>query len=285
MKVLRADVVLCLAALISLATSTVSNRTRGDEQTNATKYEHDEPAHEQTVKPHLEVLKDFIYKYILPMIVGIGLVGNSLTIIILSKEHELNALYDSSRTFRENLRLQLAKRSSSSSKSTVVAAATTTPPAANVDAHSPAAAAVTTSALSAATAATVTTAAAAVGMADSVATYHRKSAALAASNNNNTSRKQKKSVYNTQFSSTNYFIFSLAVSDLIYNVVLALVWITKNDLMNILDRDYLCQSSVAVTYICSFLSAAFTTLFTFQVHIFSVQNKIPIQTVAVSENN
>jgi hypothetical protein len=83
---------------------------------------------------------------------------------------------------------------------------------------------------------------------------------------NNNSRKNKKpSSYNTQFSSTNYFIFSLAVSDLIYNFFLALVVITKNDIMNILDREYFCEISVCITYICSFLSAAFTTLFTFQV--------------------
>lgn len=76
--------------------------------------------------------------------------------------------------------------------------------------------------------------------------------------------QRKHSVYNTQFSSNKYFIFSLAVSDLAWNLVLALVWLTMNEIANVLNRNWLCQASVAITYICSFLSAAFTMLFTFQ---------------------
>ena len=159
--------------------------------------------------------------------VTIGLIGNSLTIIILIKEHELNSIYDPACSFRENLQLQYIKRSVSSN----VAHDHTT----NMSIGSP--------------------------------TFTDPTLQTRKNHNRLESRKSKRpaSVYNTQFSSTNYFIFSLGVSDLIYNIILAFVWITKNDYINILNRDYLCQSSVAVTYICSFLSAAFTTLFTFQV--------------------
>lgn len=192
--------------------------------------------HDHHAKMRLEILTDFIYKYILPILVTIGLVGNSLTIIILSKEHELNSLYDPGCSFRENLRLQYIKHSVcgngghdlSSGCINSIGSPTLTEAVTN-------------------------------------AQYRKSTKLEGRSKSARSGGKRPASVYNTQFSSTNYFIFSLAVSDLIYNIVLALVWITKSGYMNILNRDYLCQSSVAVTYICSFLSAAFTTLFTFQV--------------------
>ncbi|CAF0715581.1 unnamed protein product, partial [Brachionus calyciflorus] len=72
--------------------------------------------------------------------------------------------------------------------------------------------------------------------------------------------KPKKIVH---LAASNYFIVFLAISDLIYNFILACVWITRLGL-NILNIKYICQISVMISYICSFLSAAFTTLFTFQ---------------------
>lgn len=68
---------------------------------------------------------------------------------------------------------------------------------------------------------------------------------------------------NFKMNSSNYFICFLAISDLIYNIILACVWITRIG-FNILNKKYICQASVMISYICSFLSAAFTTLFTFQ---------------------
>ncbi|RNA44905.1 neuropeptides capa receptor-like [Brachionus plicatilis] len=67
----------------------------------------------------------------------------------------------------------------------------------------------------------------------------------------------------SQMSSSNYFICFLAISDLVYNIILACVWITRIG-FNILNIPYICQASVMISYICSFLSAAFTTMFTFQ---------------------
>jgi len=55
----------------------------------------------------------------------------------------------------------------------------------------------------------------------------------------------------------------LAISDLIYNAILLCVWITRTG-FNILNIRYICELSIALSYICSFLSAAFTTCFTFQ---------------------
>lgn len=103
---------------------------------------------------------------------------------------------------------------------------------------------------------------------------------------NTTTAKNSQS---NQFTSTNYFIFSLAISDLIYNFILACVWITRLGL-NILNINYICQISIFISYICSFLSAAFTTLFTFQRFIavvnplksatsFSLQSKYVIRRV------
>ena len=92
----------------------ISNRAANNQTNN----NHGEKEKEKEIvmympekKTRLEEFRDFIYRYILPIMVTIGIVGNTLTIIILSKEHELNALYDPSCTFQENLRLQYIKQS------------------------------------------------------------------------------------------------------------------------------------------------------------------------------
>lgn len=76
-------------------------------------------------------------------------------------------------------------------------------------------------------------------------------------------RNRISKLFKIQMHSSNYFICFLAISDLVYNIILACVWITKIG-FNILDRKYICQLSVMISYICSFLSAAFTIMFTFQ---------------------
>jgi hypothetical protein len=69
--------------------------------------------------------------------------------------------------------------------------------------------------------------------------------------------------YKSQFSSTSYFILSLALSDLVYNFILAFVYLSHVGI-NLLHANFICQASIFISYICSFLSASFTTLFTFQ---------------------
>ena len=69
--------------------------------------------------------------------------------------------------------------------------------------------------------------------------------------------------YKSQFSSTSYFILSLAMSDLVYNIILAFVYLSHMGI-HLVHANFICQASIFISYICSFLSASFTTLFTFQ---------------------
>lgn len=164
-------------------------------------------------KQKLENLRNLVNKFYLPFIVTIGLIGNTFTIIIMSKESFLLRIYDSNLTFKQNIQINMEKLyPKSNTKQNLV---------------------------------------------------------LIKINDDKTctgtpqQQQAKNKKANTNASSSNIFIFSLAISDLIYNIVLALLCITRAGL-NILNINYVCQISIAVTYICSFLSAAFTTLFTFQ---------------------
>lgn len=93
------------------ANNQTNNNHRGEGESEKEKQKEEILMYMPEKKTRLEEFRDFIYRYILPIMVTIGIVGNTLTIIILSKEHELNALYDPSCTFQENLRLQYIKQS------------------------------------------------------------------------------------------------------------------------------------------------------------------------------
>ena len=158
------------------------------------------PNTDDILRKKIEAFRNMVYLYYLPIIVLIGIIGNSLTLVILFFEKKLLSLYDVTKPFKANIESSL-------------------------------------------------------------------------NTNNNNNNKQTNGVKNNkrmvsissgvQFSSSNYFIASLAVSDLIYNVILLCVWITRIG-FNVLNIRYICEISVALSYICSFLSAAFTTCFTFQ---------------------
>jgi hypothetical protein len=150
----------------------------------------------------LETIRNLIFLYYLPTIVIIGIIGNTLTIIIISKEKSLLKLHDPTKSLRENFNELKANNTNLL----------------NVP--------------------------------------------------NSVSKQTKRKLFipkkvTNQFSSSNYFIFCLAVSDLVYNFILLLVWISRVG-FNIVHLKYVCQITIAISYICSFLSAAFTTLFTFQ---------------------
>lgn len=162
------------------------------------------------VQRRLEHVRDLIALYYLPTIVIIGLIGNTLTIIILSKEKTLLKLHESKKTI------------------------------ANLDKYS--------------------------SNYQSVNQLNTNKNSIKSHTQINLQMRKKAFTPkkpSNQFSSSNYFIFCLAVSDLMYNFVLLLVWISRVS-YNLVHIKYICQVTIAITYICSFLSAAFTTLFTFQ---------------------
>lgn len=144
---------------------------------------------EENLKKNLESLRDIINLYYLPMIVSIGIVGNILTILIITFDQKLASLNDQKMSLVQNLENLYDK--------------------------------------------------------------------------NLRKRNVISKLNKIQTHSSNYFICFLAISDLVYNIILACVWITRIG-FNILDKKYVCQASVMISYICSFLSAAFTTMFTFQ---------------------
>jgi hypothetical protein len=128
----------------------------------------------------------------------------------LSKEQALNSLYDAQCSFRENLHIQYIKKMASA-----VDTSCSEPP--------------SSSAISG----------------QNNYQLRKEQHILRQQNNRSkvttddytyTNMRKKKSQYNSQFSSTNYFIFSLAVSDLIYNLILALVWVTRNTSLNVLGK-------------------------------------------------
>lgn len=216
----------------------------------------------KNVSDTFDIISDFVQKYAMPIIVTVGLIGNILTLIILSKERYLNLLYDVNLSFKENLKNNYLKRTSTLTANVLNnndgQSTATFRNNNNNNNHnqgnmlSPDYAPPSFSTSGAATT-------------SGVASAKRKQFLKARLKKKlQTTSRYNKPSYANQFSSTNYFIFSLAVSDLIYNIVLALAWVTETEIYNFLHRNYLCQISVMLTYICSFLSAAFTTLFTFQ---------------------
>ena len=171
----------------------------------------------------LDELEDIFNVYYLPTIVIIGIIGNLLTIIILSQENNLLQLYSS------HYAAQTAKRND-----TLIDRRNDT----LIDRKND----------------TLIEPSKKSILAKSASMKDILNAALS---------QEKKKINRQRFSPTNYFIFSLAISDLFYNLILLLVWITNMN-VNMLNHNYVCQLSIFITYICSFLSAAFTTLFTFQ---------------------
>ena len=163
---------------------------------------------ENSLKLKLENFRNLINTFYFPLIVTIGLIGNTLIIIILRKENKLMEWHDRHeliRKKRSNLNKELEQN----------------------DLQQPL-------------------------------------AGKSRPNNQFSANNKRKASVSPGFSSTNYFLFGLAISDLIYNFILALLYLTRIGVYDILNMNYVCQTTIAITYICSFLSAAFTMLFTFQ---------------------
>ncbi len=182
---------------------TLSNETDGD-----------------VLKEKIQQIAQMATLWYLPAIVSIGLIGNTMTLIILSYENKLTQSINPKDSFTEMFRSMKKRftddpgdKSSTCNNNSVVNA--------NSDA---------------------------------------KSFIM-----NPTNNKINRSRFNNHpFSSASYFICALATSDLIYNFVLALVWISRAGLYDVVNINYVCQITICITYICGFLSAVFTLLFTFQ---------------------
>jgi hypothetical protein len=164
------------------------------------------------LKEKLQRIGKLVTLLYLPIIVSIGLIGNTLTIIILSTENKIMKFYNTNDSFIQNYRNMKSNTNNNDNNNSE--------------------------------------------------TLNLNRRLLL--KQNNSKFKSIKLNKNNQFSSTNYFIFALAVSDLVWNFILLLVWITEAGFYNIVNKNYVCQISIAISYICSFLSASFTLLFTFQ---------------------
>ena len=169
----------------------------------------------EDLKEKIQKISKLVTIFYLPIVVTIGLIGNTLTLIILSSESKLAKCFNQNDSFIQNFRnmnsnYNLQSRVKSSNMS--------------IDAK-----------------------------------LHCRQQLLSQKFTNYLPKK-----HHSQFLSTNYFIFALAVSDLAWNFILLLVWITEAGLYNVVNNNYICQVSIVISYVCSFLSAAFTLLFTFQ---------------------
>ena len=169
----------------------------------------------EDLKEKIQKISKLVTIFYLPIVVTIGLIGNTLTLIILSTESKLAKCFNQNDSFIQNFRnmnsnYNLHSRVKGSNMS--------------IDAK-----------------------------------LHCRQQLLSHKYSNYLPKK-----HHSQFLSTNYFIFALAVSDLVWNFILLLVWITEAGLYNVVNNNYICQVSIVISYVCSFLSAAFTLLFTFQ---------------------
>ncbi len=190
----------------------------------------------------LDIIRQLIFLYYLPTIVIIGLIGNTLTIIILSKEKSLLKLYDSNKTIKDNFKNFSNQYHPSECNLTNQARSTTFNSVNNLNQI--------------------------ISIGNSTNDFNCKNQRNSIKSHNRINNQARKKTFtprkvNNHFSSSNYFIFCVAISDLMYNVVLLLVWISGVGI-NLVHIKYVCQITIAITYICSFLSAAFTTLFTYQ---------------------
>ncbi len=179
----------------------------------------------ELLKEKLQAIAQLVTLWYLPIIVSIGILGNTLTLIILVTEKKLASVLNPNDSFIKKFRHMkqrsdsqtLARRQSTMSKSSQLF--TTTGNISTIDINRA----------------------------------------------RNLTQQYKGHKFNNQnFSSANYFIFALASSDLVYNLILALVWISRANLYDVVNINYVCQITICVSYICSFLSAAFTLIFTFQ---------------------
>jgi hypothetical protein len=232
--------------------STVTRLNNLDSTFNITKTNQTQ-SDDDILEKHLNSLASKLNKYYLPLIAFVGLIGNTLTIIILSKENKLLRLSQSTKSIKNHLTEEYSKAAPIRERNSFNAK--------NNENH--------------------------VMIIESSRCSQKRDSENKESSKRDSqkslrvpsvsrqARLSTKNIYlgklnnglnstSQSFSSTNYFIFSLAVSDLLYNIILALLWITENHKINILHINYICQVSIAVSYICSFLSSAFTTLFTFQ---------------------
>lgn len=86
---IRMYFLIILFYLFGLAQSVQVNQTLSQENS------------QEELKKKLEYLRDLVNLYYLPIIVSIGLIGNTLTIIILSQENKLSNFYDANETFKK----------------------------------------------------------------------------------------------------------------------------------------------------------------------------------------
>jgi hypothetical protein len=67
-----------------------------------------------------------------------------------------------------------------------------------------------------------------------------------------------------QFRRARFFLISLAISDSIYLIILLCYWLEEMRIYNILNRNIICQTTVYITYVASFMSSAIVLAFTVQ---------------------
>jgi hypothetical protein len=68
----------------------------------------------------------------------------------------------------------------------------------------------------------------------------------------------------SHYKRTKFYLICLSISDLVYLSVLFFVWLDAEDFSNILNKNYVCQFSVYLTYISGFMSANLIIVFTTQ---------------------
>lgn len=178
---------------------------------------------DEDLKKKLQKIAGMVTLWYLPIIVSIGIIGNTLTLIILSTENKLQNIVNSQESFLQKFR----NMKYNFANSNIISA---------MD----------------------------VNKIKSTSTASRCDTRLIANRNVTNFKISQLKPRDQNFSSSSYFIFALASSDLIYNSILALVWISRAELYDVVNINYVCQISIAISYICGFLSAAFTLLFTFQ---------------------
>ncbi len=69
---------------------------------------------------------------------------------------------------------------------------------------------------------------------------------------------------NQQYRRSRFFLISLAISDSVYLLVLLCYWLEEMGIYNILKRNVICQTTVYITYVASFMSSAIVLAFTVQ---------------------
>lgn len=181
---------------------------------------------EDELKEKIQQIVHMVTLWYLPIIVCIGLIGNTLTLIILSCENKLTKAINPKDSFLTKFR-SMRNRFEVDQENQPVAL---------VGQHNN----------------------------TNLSNFSGHSDARSYLLYQNKNKINRSKFTNHNFSSANYFIFALATSDLIYNFILSLVWISRANLYDVVNINYICQITICISYMCGFLSAVFTLLFTFQ---------------------